>query len=284
MTDSGVFPAKPSALERIFATPRVLIGVVHLLPLPGSPHYRGEPMREVVERALADARGYADGGFHGVIVENAWDVPFAKPEDLGLETAASVAVVASAVREQVALPVGINVLANGACCSLAACSAADAAFIRSNQWANAYVANEGFVEGAAPGATRYRSWLRADEVAVFADVHVKHGSHAIVADRSLAEQTADAVFFDADVLIATGSRTGGMTEVEEVEGIKGAADLPVIIGSGMTETNAQPLLSLCEGAIVASSLKENQRWWGRVDSGRVREFSRQAEEVGYELP
>lgn len=283
-SDTDVYPAKSSALERIFGTPRVLIGVIHLLPLPGSPHYRGGPMSEVIEHAVADARAYADGGFHGLIIENAWDVPFAKPADLGLETAASMAVAAAAVRDRVRLPIGVNALANGARCSLAVGSAADAAFIRSNQWANAYIANEGFVEGAAPEATRYRSWLRAEHLAVFADVHVKHGSHAIVADRSLAEQTGDAEFFDADVLIATGSRTGGPTEADEVEGIKAAAHLPVIIGSGMTEANAEQLLSLCEGAIVASSLKENQRWWGRVDSGRVRQFTRQAEKVGYELP
>lgn len=41
-----------------------------------------------------------------------------------------------------------------------------------------------------------------------ADVHVKHGSHAIVADRPVAEQARDAEFFAADAMIATGSRTG----------------------------------------------------------------------------
>ena len=61
--------------------------------------------------------------------------------------------------------------------------AGGADFIRVNQWANAYVANEGFMEGRAAEAMRYRSLLRAEHVRVFADVHVKHGSHAIVADR-----------------------------------------------------------------------------------------------------
>ncbi len=43
---------------------------------------------------------------------------------------------------------------------------------------------------------------------MFADVHVKHGAHAITADRSIAELARDVEFFDADVAIATGQRTG----------------------------------------------------------------------------
>jgi membrane complex biogenesis BtpA family protein len=174
------------------------------------------------------------------------------------------------VRVEVGLPVGINVLANGVECSLAVAKAAGAVFVRSNQWVNAYVANEGFVEGAAPKAARYRTLLQATEVKFFTDVHVKHGSHAIVADRSLEEQTLDAEFFDADVLIATGQRTGGETDIRELEAIKEVASLPVIIGSGLSVENARKILSIADGAIVASSLKEQGRWWNPVSTERVR--------------
>ncbi len=75
---------------------------------------------------------------------------------------------------------------------------------------NAYVANEGFIEGPAAEATRYRAGLHARDIKVFADVHVKHGAHAIVADRSINELTRDAEFFDADVVIVTGQRTGDL--------------------------------------------------------------------------
>ncbi|WP_328331513.1 MULTISPECIES: BtpA/SgcQ family protein [unclassified Streptomyces] len=280
----GVFPPKESALGSIFGTDRVVIGVVHCPPLPGSPHYRGEPLADVIRFAVEEATAYQQGGVHGLIVENAWDLPFPKPEDQGFETAANLAVISDHVREKVGLPVGVNVLANGAHCSIATAQAAQSAFVRVNQWANAYVANEGFMEGLAPSATRYRATLRAEQLKVFADVHVKHGSHSIIADRSLAEQTEDAEFFDADVLIATGGRTGDEAAESEVRGIMDATRLPVIIGSGMNEDNAERLLSLCHGAIVASSLKENGRWWGRVDRTKVRAFTRHAEKAGYQLP
>lgn len=280
----GVFPSKASALEELFGLPRVLIGVVHSLPLPGSPHYKGQPLADVFRFAVEEARAYREGGFHGVIVENAWDLPFSKPGDQGFETAACMAVMTDHVRKQVELPVGVNVLANGAMCSLAAAQAGQGAFVRVNQWVNAYVANEGLLDGASPEATRYRARLRADHIRVFADVHVKHGSHSIVADRTLQDQTEDAEFFDADVLIATGSRTGDQASEAEVRGIKEHTQLPVIIGSGMNEVNARELLDACDGAIVASSLKDNGRWWGRVDLAKVKTFAEHAWRVGYESP
>ena len=267
----GVFPQKEDALARIFdAGTKTIIGVIHSKPLPGSPHYRGEPLEDVYGFAVEEGARYASGGVHGLIVENHWDIPFAKPEDIGLETAAAMAVMADRVRTEVGVPVGINVLANGVECALAAAKASGAAFVRSNQWVNAYVANEGFVEGAAPKAARYRALLRAEGVRFFADVHVKHGSHAIVADRSLEEQVLDAEFFDADVLIATGQRTGGETDLAELEAIKGAASLPVVIGSGLSAENAKRILSVADGAIVASSLKEDGSWWGPVSVEKVR--------------
>ncbi|WP_028926363.1 BtpA/SgcQ family protein [Pseudonocardia acaciae] len=278
----GVFPSKPNAVERLFGTAKVVIGVVHLPPLPGSPHYDGTAVAQIEEFARGEARGYLEGGCHGVIVENHWDIPFLKPGEHGYETAAAMGVVTRAVRELFDGGLGVSVLSNAAECSIAAAWAAGADFVRVNQWANAYVANEGIIEGQAAHATRYRHRIGAGPVKVFADVHVKHGAHAIVADRTLAEQTEDAEFFDADVLIATGSRTGDAAAVDEVEGIARHTTLPVVIGSGITAGNIGTLLPACDGVIVASSVKDNGRWWGRVDRAKVRELTEAATRAGAE--
>ena len=159
----------------------------------------------------------------GLIVENHGDIPFAKPDQLGPETSAVMAVMTDRVRREVNLPVGVNVLANGAVQAIATAKAAGASFVRVNQWANAYVANEGFMEGKAGAATRYRAALRARDIAIFSDVHVKHGAHAITADRSLTELTRDAQFFDADAVIVTGQRTGDSARLDELEVVKKAS-------------------------------------------------------------
>ncbi len=271
-------PAKPvgandgRALHRIFGRGKVVIGVVHLTPLPGAPRHSGGPVEAIYERGLADARTYLDGGCDGVIVENHGDVPFAKPDDIGPETAAHMAVVADRIRRELGKPIGINVLANAAVPALAVASASGAAFVRVNQWANAYVANEGFVEGEAARATRYRVGLRAEGIAIFADAHVKHGAHAIVADRPVEEQVRDLVFFDADAVIATGQRTGHTADLDYIRMIKAASHLPTLVGSGVTQDNVGDLLGIVDGVIVASSLKHDGVWWNAVDPDRVRRF------------
>ncbi|MBC9175554.1 BtpA/SgcQ family protein [Pseudoroseomonas ludipueritiae] len=272
MPAKPVFRARPNAIEALFGRRKAVIGVIHSLPLPGSPGYEGQPMTEIVDFAVAEAERYRAGGVDGLIVENHGDIPFSKPEHLGPETAAGMAVMTDAVRRASGLTVGVNVLANGAIQALAVAKAAGAAFIRVNQWANAYVANEGFVEGPAAAATRYRAWLQAREVKIFADVHVKHGAHAITADRSIPELARDVEFFDADVAIATGQRTGDSATMEELSTIAGGTALPVAVGSGVTPENVGDILTVADAVIVASYLKRDGVWWNPVDPERLRTF------------
>jgi membrane complex biogenesis BtpA family protein len=277
MPAKPVFRPKPHALEAIFGRRKVVIGVIHSRPLPGAPAYEGESMASIVDYAVEEARRYEAGGLDGLIVENHGDIPFAKPDRLGPETAACMAVMTDAVRRASRLPVGVNVLANGAIQAFAIAKAAGAAFIRVNQWTNAYVANEGLMDGPAGEAMRYRAALQARSVRVFADVHVKHGAHAITGDRSIPELARDAEFFDADVAIATGQRTGDAATPDEIRAIAEGCSLPVVIGSGVTPGNIGQILSLADGVIIASYLKQDGVWWNPVDPERVRAFMAEAD-------
>ena len=62
-------------VRSFFARPKPLIGMVHLLPLPGAPRWRGS-MQEVLDRAVSDASRIAAGGLDGIMIENYGDLPF----------------------------------------------------------------------------------------------------------------------------------------------------------------------------------------------------------------
>ena len=244
--------------------------MIHALPTPGSPRARSCSIDALIEHGLSEAGRLKQGGVDALLIENAGDVPFRRPENIGFETVSAMSVLGRAVVDEFDLPVGFNIVANAAKASLACAKAAGAGFIRVNQWANAYVANEGLIEGAAAEALRYRAWIDAEAIAIMADVHVKHGAHAIVADRSVIEQARDVAFFQADVAVATGLRTGHATDVGEISLIREGGQLPTIAGSGVTPDNAAEILAHADGAIVGVSLKNEGTMWDIANVDRVR--------------
>ena len=259
-------------INQIFKRSKALIGMIHCPPFPGSPRYRGESLNQIYDACLRDAEFLVNNGLHGLIVENHGDVPFSKPDDIGPETPAFMAVVVERIKRNFDVPIGINVLANAPITAFAIARATDSAFIRVNQWANAYIANEGFMEGRAAQAMRFRSALRGEGIKVFADSHVKHGSHSITSDRSIGELTRDLDFFDVDAVIATGHRTGDSATMEEIEEVADATSLPVLVGSGVDADNIAQILTRASAVIVASSLKKDGVWWNPVDPEKVRSF------------
>ena len=267
------------AIKDIFARDKALIGMIHCPAFPGAPRYRGQPVEAIYDACLRDAEALVENGLHGLIVENHGDIPFLKPDQITCETAAFMAVVTDRIRQRFDVPVGINVLANAPIPAFAIAAAGGARFIRVNEWANAYVANEGFIEGRAGEALRFRARLRQDGIRVFADSHVKHGAHAIVADRTIEELTRDLDFFDADAVIATGQRTGDAARPEEIRTIRDATHLPLLVGSGVSEANIGEILALTDGVIIASSLKVGGVWWNPVDPARVQSFVARAAEA-----
>src|SRR4030095_3164761 len=78
-TPKSSFKIRPChSMPSLFARrEKLLIAVIHLLPLPGSPRWAGD-FEAVIDRALADAAAYEQGGARAVIIENFGDVPFTK--------------------------------------------------------------------------------------------------------------------------------------------------------------------------------------------------------------
>lgn len=269
-------------LDQLFSVAKPVIATLHLMPLPGAPFYRGQGMAELLQHTMDETRDLIEAGVDGLIIENHGDIPFVKPDKFGYETVAAMTYIGAQVQEYAASygrPVGVNCLANAAIPAFAIAKAIRASFVRVNQFVNAYVANEGFVEGLAGEILRYRASIKAEDIGVFTDVHVKHGSHSIVADRSVTEQAKDALFFCSDVLICTGNRTGDAPDAAEIKSIKITPNTPVLIGSGLDCANVSRLLSIADGAIVASYFKADGVWYHKVAKERVLQFMEQVHHV-----
>ncbi|HZN52899.1 MAG TPA: BtpA/SgcQ family protein [Methylomirabilota bacterium] len=246
---------------------RTVIGMVHLVPLPGSPRWAGS-MRDVIAAALADARALIDGGVDALLVENFGDAPFT-PGRVEPATVAAMSVVAAEVRREFPRTrLGLNVLKNDARAALGVAAAVGAEFIRVNVHAGAVLADQGVVQSDAYGTLRDRRLLGVD-VAIVADVG---GKHAVPLAPVETEQMArDLVHRGlADALVVSGAATGQATPLGEVKRVRSAVpDVPLLIGSGVTAETAAELLSVADGLIVGTSVKRDGDVRQPVDRARV---------------
>lgn len=255
------------SLLTILGVPKALIGMVHLLPLPGSPRWAGE-MEAVIRRAAADAQSLEAGGMNALLVENYGDVPFT-PGRVDAATVAAMAVVIAEIRRTVALPLGVNVLKSDARSALAIAAATGARFIRVNVHTGVVVADQGLVESDAYSTLRDRRLLAAD-VKILADVQAKHGQPLVPVE--LEQEAKDTVSRGlADALVVSGKATGEETPLDEVKRVRAAVpSVPLLVGSGVTPETISSLLSVTDGAIVGTFLKRDGKLANPVDPDRVR--------------
>lgn len=256
-----------------------IIGMVHLLPLPGCAA-GGDDLDRAVERAVEDARALEEGGVDGIMVENFFDAPFHK-DNVPAVTVSSMTRAAIAVKQAVKLPIGINVLRNDVEAAISIAHVCGADFVRCNVYVGAVVTDQGIIEGAARRAVTLRSALGAD-VEIWADVYVKH-SAPLTNEYGVDDQARDAVERGlADRLIVTGAATGVETPIELIEfARKGAPSVPILVGSGVDASNVRRTMARADGAIVGSSLKAGGDIRAAVDVNLVRKLVASAQEVGY---
>ena len=260
-------------LPRWHSSRKVVTGMIHLRPLPGSPRYAGD-LPAVREAALRDAAALAEGGVDGLMIENFGDVPF-YPGRVPAHVVGHMTAIAAAVRGRFDLPLGVNVLRNDGVSALAVAHAAGAEFVRVNVLCGARVADQGLLQGIAHDLLRERAVLGATGVRILADVDVKHSAPLAGREEALEDEVADTLGRGlADALIVSGSGTGRDTDPEHVRRAKAAAGAaaPVFVGSGVTLDTIGRFLPHADGFIVGTWFKRDGRIEHPVEVGRVREL------------
>jgi len=256
-----------NALREKLKKQKVIIGMVHLLPLPGSPRYNGD-LDAVYDAAIKDLKALEKGGAGAVIIENFGDVPYAAENELINKIA--FATMVARLRNQTSLPVGINYQFNDVETEWAVAYSCDVDFIRCEVFAENRIGPNGLFIAAGPRLMRLKAHYNKD-VMILADANVKHTF-------ALAEQPLDFTIESlieggADGVIVTGITTGVNPSVEDVQLVKKhAKDLPVFLGSGINEKNVNEYLPYISGAIVGSSLKKDHIVENPVDMKNVKRF------------
>jgi uncharacterized protein len=230
-----------------------IIGVIHFLPLPGTP--RACTLSEVMERALFDAHQLEQAGVRKVIIENFGDAPFrngpVEPHIIAMMTS-----IAIAIRNETNLDLGINVLRNDSFAALAIASACNASFIRVNIHTGASWTDQGLIQGNAYSTLMYRKQL-SSSTNIAADIFVKHGSPA--GNLEIVDVAKDTIYRGlADHIILTGSGTGMPTKIGDVQLLRDTIpDADIWIGSGVNPDNINDFIQFANSAIVGTYFHKN---------------------------
>jgi len=237
-----------TSFHTVFGESKIIIGMIHLPPLPGCAGTR--EIEYAVQHAVADCHSLEEGGVHGVLVENEYDRPHrirAAPETVAAMTRITRAV----IEESTSVRVGCEILLNDPRASLAVARMSGASFIRTDYFVDRMSRPEyGEFDIDPQGLIGYRSAIGADDVLILADIQLKYAT--MVEPRPLDESARLAVEEGADAVIVTGGASG---EAPSIADLRDAAQgVPVLIGSGLTAANAASCLAACDGAIVGTAL------------------------------
>jgi len=141
-----------------------------------------------------------------------------------------------------------------------------------------HIADEGTMNSDAGELLRYRKHIEADDILVFTDIKKKHSSHFITSDVNILEIAQAAEFFHSDGVVLTGKATGEVTSLKEMQFVKEAVNIPVLIGSGVNDCNMEQYLG-ANAMIVGSYFKDEGHWSNPVNFEKVHSFMAKIERM-----
>jgi membrane complex biogenesis BtpA family protein len=254
-----------NALERIFGTAKPVIAMLHFPGLPGRPRHDveagGGKLVDVVGRDLAILQ---EAGVDGVLFCNEADYPYQLR--VGPEIPTAMAAAIGALRSEVRVPFGVNILWD-AIASLALARATGARFIR-EVLTGVYESDLGMIEPKIGDIAGYRTMIGAADVALFDNIAPEFGS--AIGGRTVADRARGAAFLGMDAILISGPAAGIPFAMSDLQAAKAAVPgTPVIANTGVRAERMAEILAVADGAIVGTSLKVDGVTWNPVDRDRA---------------
>jgi membrane complex biogenesis BtpA family protein len=249
----------------------VLIGVVHLPPLPGSAPFKVRKLEDnvenyindVIEFAISEAKKLEEAEFNAVIIENYGDAPYYvnPPEPVKVSLAL---IVKEVNKELKGFPIGLSLLRNSPKSLIEIALLTGASFVRINALCSLRISPEGIIGPGLAQALEAFSELGEDPsvIDILADVDVKHSlpiSPKYSPLWEIKECASRKGPLNVKALIVSGERTGeppDLSEAMELKRVANSLGFKLIIGSGISLENAKAYKGF-DGYIIGTSLKES---------------------------
>jgi membrane complex biogenesis BtpA family protein len=258
-----------SWLQDLFGTDKAIIGMCHMLPLPGDPHYDAKKgMGYVVDMCRRDLSALQEGGVDAVMFSNEFSLPYLTRVET--ETVAAMARVIGELMGDIRIPFGVNVLWD-ARKSLDLAAATGACFVR-EIFTGVYASDFGLWNTDVGATVRHRRHVNAENVRLLFNIVPEAARY--LADRDIESIARSTVFNNRpDALCVSGLVAGAETDSSVLKRVKDAVPQTVVLANtGMRLDNVEKQLSIADGAVVGTTFKKDGVFENPVDPSRVRQF------------
>lgn len=256
-------------IQEIFNKEKPIIGMVHLLPLIGTPYYNNKYTPSMIEdKALEEAEKLKIAGFDAILFANEGDRPY--EHQVGPEIVSLYSRVVYSVTREIKLPFGVGVLMDPKA-TLALGKTLEANFVR--MYVSGVFAGTFGFQSLDPGEImRYRRKIEAMDLPIFCNV-TPHAATAL--DTRTIEEVVDSMvlMINPEVILIPGPRAGLPPKLEIVSNLKEHfPDQDIIVSSGVCIENVKEILKISDGVIVGTSIKKDGVLWNPIDLERAKQF------------
>ena len=252
-------------------TKKLIIGLVHLKPLPGTPYFQPGDFERSLEKAIADTESLIEGGADGCLIQSV-DKVYSSSDDTDYARVAAIALITNEVRKVVGsrdFKVGVQLMWNCITPSLAVAKVCTADFTRATALIGTTPSPFGTIEADPLRVQRYRNAIQARDVAIIAEIHGYHfkGEYSSEAIRGYAQSACNAGADALEVMHRDEELNNRM-----VHDLKTMHDPPpVVLGGGTNLENVQRRMQAADAALVGSCF-EGGAWGSRIDQEIVKQY------------
>ncbi len=248
---------------------KVIIGLIHLLPSPGTPFFEEGNFERSLEKAVKDAQALERGGADGCLIQTL-DKVFPTDDQADYARVAMMAAITQAVSQvtSVNFQIGIQILLNGISASLAVAKVCGGSFLRCTALVGDGDTEWGLVKANPVNFFAYREKLAAQDIKLIAEVEGMH-FHWHGKPRPIGEIAKAAAELGADAVeIAHPDEDTNLNLIRQIK--QAVPGLPVILGGHTNHKNATRRLAEADGAFVGTCFED--QWGGSILEDKVREY------------
>jgi|TARA_B100001093_G_scaffold193960_1_gene186489 hypothetical protein len=265
------------SFNKIMKNSKLIIGMIHLPPLPGTAHYdKSKGMNYILDVAYEDMTALQNNNIDSFMFGNEGDRPYILKASN--ETLSAMSFVIGQLKKEIKIPFGVNYLWDPVATVSLAC-AADADFAR-EVFTGVYDSDMGLWEPKAAEALKLRSDLGNTKLKLLFNINAEFA--APIGERTISQKAKSAVFSStADAICVSGPITGESVDISNLEEAKKSLNntVPLFANTGVKLETLESILNVADGCVVGTSLKHDGITWNQIDGERVKKFMDKVNEI-----